>query len=372
MSSALITARYPQWTYAAALASMPMLTHGRLRRLLQLGAPSQVWEMLQAGEKPLQKISPDCWSAWHLVTDESLVHIAELCLDHNITVTTNTDAMYPTSLIGDPHAPAVLFSRGNLELLRHRRVGIVGTRTATQSGRYVARQLGQSLSEAGICVVSGLARGIDFESHVGALNACGSNVAAPVAVVASGVNVVYPPEHHEVWHRVATEGLLLSEVPPLAPALTHQFPLRNRIIAGLSEVLVVVESRTTGGSMITVREAMKRDVTVMAVPGTTKVPSCEGTNLLLRDGCAPVLDVGDVLVALGLDTRREHGCVDAREAPSADEQAVLAALGNEPRSIDEVALLANLAVVDAAVLLGRLEAKDWVAHVDGWWEALLR
>ncbi len=372
MSGSLMTARYPQWVYAAALAALPLQTYKRLRMLMSLGQPSEVWEALQEGERLLPGVKTECWRAWHAVPSQSLVEIAESCIDNDITVTTNRDSRYPSVLLGDPHAPAVIFSKGNLQSLHHRRVGIVGTRTATQQGRYSARHLGQSLAEAGVCVVSGLARGIDYESHVGAFAATGDIAAMPCAVVASGLNKVYPPEHHELWKRMGEEALLLSEAPPNAPAETHRFPLRNRILAALSEVLVVVESRSTGGSMITVREAMKRDITVMAVPGAVKVPSCEGTNMLLRDGCAPVLDVSDVLVALGLDTRRHAGVVDTREPPTATEQLVLEAMGNAPCTIDELSLRTNQRVVDVAVLLGRLEAKDWVGHVDGWWEALLR
>jgi len=365
-------ARYPQWTYAAALAALPLLTHARLRRLIAHDQPSVVWNMLQERERPLPGFQEDTWRAWCNVPASSLIEIAELCIDRNIAVTTNRDRVYPVVLHADPQAPAVIFSQGNLELLQRRRVGIVGTRTATQAGRYFARTLGESLAAEGICVVSGLARGIDYESHVGVFRASGEHAAPPAAVVASGLNKVYPPEHHELWRRIACEGVLISEAAPNAPAETHRFPLRNRILAGLSEVLVVVESRARGGSMITVREAMKRDITVMAVPGAPNVASCEGTNLLLRDGCAPVLDVNDVFVALGLDTRRSNGVVDTRSMPTAEERAVLEVLARVPRSIDEVALLAGQNVVDMAVLLGRLEAKEWVSHVDGWWEALLQ
>jgi DNA processing protein len=147
--------------------------------------------------------------------------------------------------------------------------------------------------------------------------------------------------------------------------------MRNRVIAALSEVLVVVESRTSGGSMITVREAMKRDITVMAVPGAVDVTSSEGTNMLLRDGCAPVMSVDDVLMALGLDNRRAAGWCDHREMPFDDERRILSLMGHSPRSLDEVALLSARSVVDVAVLLGRLEAKGWVAYEDGWWEALV-
>jgi DNA processing protein len=364
-------ARYPQWAYAAALASLPLLTHARLRRLIAHDKPSVVWNMLQEKDRPLPGFKEDTWRVWCNVPQSMLIETAELCIDSNIIVTTNRDRLYPVVLHADPQAPAVIFSQGNLEVLHQRRVGVVGTRTATQAGRHFARTLGESLANAEVCVVSGLARGIDFESHVGVFRATAEQAAPPAAVVASGLNKVYPPEHHELWRRIASEGVLISEAPPNAPAETHRFPLRNRILASLSEVLVVVESRARGGSMITVREAMKRDITVMAVPGAPNVSSCEGTNLLLRDGCAPVLDVDDVFVALGLDTRRENRAIETRQMPTADERAVLEVLAGVPRSIDEVALLAGCSVVNMAVLLGRLEAKEWVSHVDGWWEALL-
>jgi len=147
--------------------------------------------------------------------------------------------------------------------------------------------------------------------------------------------------------------------------------MRNRIIAGLSEVLIVVESRSTGGSMSTVREAMKRDVAVMAVPGSPGMRQSEGTNDLLRDGCAPVTNVDDVLLALNLDTRRAQNWCDPREALSADEAEFLHAMGRGPRSMDELSIHTSHSLVNTAVFLGRLEAKGWVANTDGWWEALV-
>lgn len=363
---------YPQWAYAAALASLPLQTYQRLRRLLDLGEPSAVWELVRTGERPLVKIDNEAWKAWTQAPESLLGETAEVCIESGITVVTHRDPAYPEVLHLDAHAPAVLFVKGNIECLRYRRVGIIGTRTPTQSGRYIARKLGAALASENVSVVSGLARGIDVAAHIGALTGKGHNPSSPVAVVASGLNKVYPPEHKDIWHRIGEEGLLISEAPPNARPEVYRFPLRNRILAGLSEVLVVVESRARGGSMITVREAMKRDITVMAVPGNTEVTSCEGTNILIREGCAPVLDVEDVLVALGLDNRRSGGGCDTREAPTAEERIILEALGGVPRSINEIALLSGQSVIDTAVLLGRLEAKEWTDHTDGWWEALLR
>jgi DNA processing protein len=170
--------------------------------------------------------------------------------------------------------------------------------------------------------------------------------------------------------------VVVSEAPPGTPPETHRFPLRNRILAALCDVLVVVESRARGGSMITVREAATRGVTVMAVPGSPSSPVSDGTNALLRDGCAPVTDVEDVLVALslqsgGLPAGLPLRSVDTRRRPDADEQILLAAFAGLPRTCEELVLATGRSRFDTGVALGRLEADGWVSHDNGWWEALL-
>ena len=368
----MMTTRYPSWTYTAALASLPLITPLRLRRLLSLGDASRVWEMLQAGERPLVGITNDVWRAWHGVSASHVVQIAESCIDHSMTVVSVRDAAYPSMLLGDPDAPAVLFMMGDARVLSRRRVGIIGTRSATQRGKFFARQLGEELAMNDICVVSGLARGIDVEAHVGAMAIPRDVGCGPAGVVASGLDIVYPPEHKRIWGEVGRRGLLISEAPPGTAPQPHRFPMRNRVLAALSEVLIVVESRNRGGSMITVREAMKRDITVMAVPGFPGVAPSEGTNNLLHDGCPPVTDVADVLLALGLDTRGMVSTFEKRITPQQSERHILAIMGRAPHSLDEIALLSGTSVVQTAVQLGRLEALGWVANSGGWWEALTR
>ena len=363
--------RYPDWTYAAALAALPLQTPHRLRRLLSIDAAPRVWDMLQHGERPVVGIADHVWRAWAHVSASHVIQVAEACIDHSITVATMHDASFPQVLLGDPHAPAVLFMAGDTSVLNHRRVGIIGTRHATQRGKYFARKLGTELALNDVSVVSGLARGIDVESHVGALSMGRDEGCGPIAVVASGLDIVYPPEHERIWKQMGRRGLLVSEAPPGTAPEVHRFPMRNRILAALSEVLVVVESRAKGGSMITVREAMKRDITVMAVPGAPGIAPCEGTNNLLRDGCAPVADVTDVMVALGLDTRHRRDFNDPRVPLVGAELSLITAMGRVPHSIDEIALLSATPVVNIAVLLGRLEEKGWVSQSDGWWEALV-
>lgn len=352
---------------AAALAGLPGMTPARLRRLLAVGDATDIATAVCGGSAVVPGIDPSHWATWRVILPRLLDEMPERCRRAGVQVSTHRDASYPFPLRGDPTAPAVVFVRGDIAALAHRRVGIVGTRSATRAGRSFARDLGARLADAGVCVVSGLARGIDVEAHDGSLAARG---APPVAVVASGCDVVYPREHAAIWERVSAAGAVVSEVPPGTRPVAAGFPRRNRIIAALSEVLVVVESRTAGGSMITVAEAAKRDICVMAVPGFPGAPASEGTNALIADGCAPVTGVDDVLTALGLDTRRTGTWFDARRAPTAAEARVLDAFGRRPRTIDELSLVLGSTVLEVAVMLGRLETAGWVASSDGWWEVL--
>ncbi|MEY3589444.1 MAG: processing protein DprA [Actinomycetota bacterium] len=351
---------------AAALAALPLQTHRRLRRLVEAGEPADVFRAIVAGERVIDGVDDRVWRAWRDVggLDDAM---ADRCAEHGISVVSMRDDAYPVCLADDREAPAVLFHRGDLTVLSRRRAGIIGTRTASLSGCNFARMLGRDLALNDVAVVSGLARGIDVHAHRGV---CGESTGAAVAVVACGLDVVYPPEHGLEWDAVVDRGVLLSEAPPGTPPETHRFPLRNRILAALSEVLVVVESRARGGSMITVREALKRDVTVMAVPGAPFSPVSDGTNALLKDGCEPVTDVSDVLVALGLTTASCRRGADTREAPTADERGVLVACTARAVTVDEIVMTLGIPVFEAGVLLGRLETKGWVQQVNGWWEAL--
>jgi DNA processing protein len=251
-----------------------------------------------------------------------------------------------------------------------RRIAVVGTRRCTAYGLDVARDLGRGLAEAGVTVVSGLALGIDGAAHEGALVA-GAGAAPPVGVVGSGLDVVYPRRHRQLWRRVAEAGALLSEAPPGAPPEAWRFPKRNRILAGLSDVVVVVESHATGGSMSTVRAAIDRGITVMAVPGSVRSPSSAGTNGLLADGVAPVTDVGDVLVALSLEGAGATAPLLAPTSAEIDDDPVLAAVDWTPTATEEVLRRTGLSVPDAATQLTRLEVRGLVRRRGGWWERVV-
>lgn len=197
----------------------------------------------------------------------------------------------------DPEPPMFLHALGNTELLNSRpSVGIVGTRRCTTVGRRLAATLGAELAEAGVTVVSGLAKGVDGEAHRGTLAAGGR----AVAVVASGLDVVYPRINTALWHEIGRNGLLISEAPLGTSPDRWRFPARNRIIAALSDFVVVVESHEKGGALSTAAEAALRGISVGAVPGSVASPASAGTNALLVDGAIPIRHTQDVLDSLGI------------------------------------------------------------------------
>jgi DNA processing protein len=276
------------------------------------------------------------------------------------------DPGYPPTLAGDHQAPRVLFSQGDLGLLDQPTVAIVGTRSATHYGQDVAAELGRELARAGVVVVSGLARGIDGAAHHGALAGGG---APPAGVVASGLDVIYPRRHAWLWDQVATRGVLLSESPLGTAPAPWRFPPRNRIIAALAQVVVVVECHHGGGALHTVEAAAQRSIAVMAVPGSVRSPASAGTNALLADGCQPVRDADDVLAALDLERTGRAAPTPARlRALDDDTAAVLHAVDWQPTATDDVMRRTGLGVEQAAAALRGLEDAGLVRAGQGWWE----
>ena len=313
------------------------------------------------------------WSRW-LVADLSRVTEAEL-FDSlaGSGMVLDTDAEYPQALRDDAARPALLFFRGDVTLLVGRRVAIVGTRHCTERGRSIAAGIGRDLAAAGVNVVSGLALGIDAAAHRGTLTALQHGATGrPVGIVASGLDVVYPKANGGLWKLVADSGVIISESPPGTAPDRFRFPLRNRMVAALSELVVVVESRIRGGSMITVDEALERDVPVMAVPGPVDLDASAGTNQLLRDGALVMATNDDVLATLGLSAIRRP--VDRRPAVEGVDHAVLSVFDSgEPLTLDMIVnrtspIGVNLA--QCAMSLGRLEVLGWLVVDGGWFEKL--
>jgi DNA processing protein len=274
-----------------------------------------------------------------------------------------------------PGGPRLLFIEGlRREALGAPRVAVVGTRAASVHGLADARELGAFLGAAGVSVVSGLAIGIDGAAHHGALQAAEAADrfdtpwpvarAGPVGVVATGLDVVYPRRHRVLFERVRRYGVLVGEQPFGTPPDRGRFPVRNRIIAALADVVVVVEATLKGGSRITAERALDYGRPVLAIPGSRRNPAAAGCNALLADGAQPLLDPSDVLVALGLTPGGSRLWSTARgpssAAPaSAAATAVLKALAGEAAHPDQLASRTGLdpgqvaLAVEELVALGR-------------------
>lgn len=280
---------------------------------------------------------------------------------------TKASTRYPSFLGGLADAPPVLSVRGDPELLHGPAVAIVGARNASANGRVFARRLAQELASAGMVVVSGLARGIDTAAHEGALAADG----ATVAVIATGVDLAYPPENAALMEQIAARGAVVSERALGAVARAKDFPRRNRVIAGLSLGVVVVEAAPASGSLITARLALDYGREVMAVPGSPMDPRHRGTNQLLREGAHLVESAADVLAVLGpVPERRPPPPARAARIPRLEAKRVseppvatpatlpdrvLAALGPTPLAVDELIRECDAAAPEMQAVLLELE-----------------
>jgi DNA processing protein len=323
-------------------------------------APSQLRDVYGVGPKLTEKI----------VAADREVDVEEeiaRCRQHGIDILTEAHAAYPRMLreIHDP--PGVLFVRGTLKSDDALGIGIVGTRHASAYGLRQAERLAASLSRAGLTIISGLARGIDAAAHRGALAAGGRTL----AVLASGVLNIYPPEHDKLADEVAARGAVLSESPPLAPPLGGTFPQRNRIISGLSLGVIVIEAGLRSGALITARHAMEQGREVFALPGSVENRSAQGCHRLIRDGAKLIETADDVLEELGpLVEAAPRGDGQIVHHPAELqlnelERQVLAAIDGESTSIDAIVSRSGLPVPQVLSTISVLEMRRLIRRLSG-------
>lgn len=277
-----------------------------------------------------------------------------------IGVVTQLDATYPRLLAQIPAAPPVLYVRGTLTDSDDLAIGLVGTRRSTAYGRHMAEQVAAELSAAGVTVVSGLARGIDGAAHHGALNGGGRTI----AVLASGVDIIYPSEHHVLASRIIESGALVSDYPPGAKPDAPNFPARNRLISGLSLGTLVIEAPRRSGALITVDFAADQGRDVFVLPANADSPASEGSNRLLREGARAITSAADILEDLGLAQLQESQGVETAAVELSDrERRLLAVLGSEPLHIDEITVAVGIPVHEGAAVMTMLELQGLVRNV---------
>ena len=339
---------YEAWT--VALMTLPKMGPVRLQQLLDQDDAESVWRKLQTGQPvSVDRVTSEIVDDWRskaraMSVPEYWASVEALGVQTAELGTTT----YPERLTDDIEPPQMVFSLGQ-SMPTGPTVGIVGTRQCSSYGKRCAFEIGAALANAGVAVVSGLALGIDAQAHHGALSATSNRAGRPVGVVGSGLDIVYPRANAKLWSQVASAGTLMSETPPGVGPERWRFPARNRIIAGLSDAIVVVESHEKGGSLLTVDEAQLRDIPVGAVPGPITSNSATGTNRLLADGAVPVLGVDDVLAMIGHTTPRV--VVDVSD-PDAVSSAVLDVMGWTAQTHEQ---LCNQLDMPAALVASEVE-----------------
>lgn len=267
---------------------------------------------------------------------------------------------FPRILSTIPDPPAVLFYRGDLEaFLGGPTVALIGSRRCSQYGLRVARALGRELASAGVGIVSGLARGIDSEAHRGCIDGGGRTL----AVLGSGLDVIYPRENARLAEDISLTGILMSEFLPGTPPASCNFPRRNRLISAFSKIVVVVEAGDRSGTMITVDAALSQGRDVMAVPGEILRKGSTGSNRLLRDGAGVVTSASDVLDALGISGRA--GSFPAAGPACSRAAPVIAALEEGPLHFDELLRRVSLEAPALLALLVDLEMEGRVVQRPG-------
>lgn len=303
-------------------------------------------------------------------TDKEVQKIIDECLKKDVTMITGNDHRYPQRLRILRDAPAILFVKGREEALQTDMIGIVGARNCSFAAKKQAQTLAQGLSTAGLSVVSGLARGIDQAAHLGSLES------GTIAVVAGGVDVIYPPEHEELYNDIQRNGCIVSEMPIGTKPSPNHFPRRNRIISGLSRGIVVVEAAMKSGSLITAKYAIEQSREIFAVPGSPQDPRCHGSNHLLKQGAHLVQSVEDIITVLkpefDMNTLREPEA-EPYIAPFTEfsisqslKEAILHGLNYTPVEISFIAQDFNLTTQEIMAIILELELEGLIVrHANG-------
>lgn len=351
-----------EWGAWLRLQLTPGVGNDTARRLLAaFGLPTAIW-----GQS---------FSAWQTVTNAKTARAMQNVPDtlplglerleawlnasplHGLV--TLADARYPAALLDTADPPLMLYLNGQIDALAHpRMLAIVGSRNPTPQGETNARQFARSLGQAGVCVVSGLALGVDGAAHAGALE----GGAPTIAVVGTGLDTVYPKRHEALAARITERGLIVSEYPLGTPPLAAHFPQRNRIIAGLSQGTLVVEAAVRSGSLITARLASEQGREVFAIPGSIHAPQSRGCHALIRQGAKLVESAQDILE----DLRMIEVTDRATTAPAASApDDLLEAMGHDPVGLDALQARTGLDTATLQARLLELELNGDVSRMPG-------
>lgn len=341
-----------------ALCNIHGLGNQGIYQLLKaFGNPKSVFS---ASYSQLRQIVPDAIAEKiNAGPDESAAEdmLSWLEADNNHVITL-ADAEYPQSLLQIADPPPILYAKGNLHWLNTIGIAVVGSRNASPQGEKNAEDFSQALAHHGYTIISGMALGVDGAAHRGALKANG----ATIAVVGTGLDIVYPAKHRELAHQIAERGLILSEFPLGTPSKAQNFPRRNRIISGLSVGCLVVEANVQSGSLITARLAAEQGREVFAIPGSIHSPVSKGCHQLIKQGAKLVDDIQDIVDELGIISR-ENNFSESKK--SLESNPLLDSMGFEPVTIEALLERSGLTSENLSAMLLMLELESKVASLPG-------
>ncbi|MDD4929170.1 MAG: DNA-processing protein DprA [Gallionella sp.] len=330
---------------------------GARRLLKQFASPEAVFAASPASLKPFVKAEVAGTIARGIDHEAIAPALAWLETEGNHLVTL-ADEDYPQALLNITDPPILLYVKGRLDLLNRTSVAIVGSRNATPQGIVNAEDFACALSHAGLCIISGMALGIDAAAHRGALRGQGSSI----AVVGTGLDKVYPAANRDLAYTLAGEGALLSEFPLGTPPLGTNFPRRNRLISGMSIGTLVVEASLQSGSLITARQALEQGRDVFAIPGSIHSPQSRGCHALIKQGAKLAETAQDILEELTVQLKPT---ASEAEKPDTKNTGLLALAGFDPVSIDQLCQRSGLTVSQLSAMLLALELEGRIAALPG-------
>lgn len=342
---------------------------GARRLLKEFGSPEAVFAASAGSLRSFVKPDVAAEIAKGIPDDQLAATLAWL-EDSNNHIVTLADSDYPQALLNITDPPLLLYVKGRLDLLNRTALAVVGSRNATPQGLNNAEAFARSLSDAGLCIISGMAHGIDAAAHRGALQAQGSSI----AIVGTGLDKVYPSANRDLAHVLAQQGALVSEFPLGTPPLAANFPRRNRLISGMSIGCLVVEASLQSGSLITARLALEQGRDVFAIPGSIHAPQSKGCHALLKQGAKLVETAQDILEELGSLIPARSPKTHIKDIQETDasvpevsdlDTALLEHLGFDAVDIDTLATRCGLTVSQLSAMLLTLELSGHISVLPG-------
>lgn len=343
------------------LINIKGMWHGKIKKLIDIfGTPEEIYN---ASDTDLKNV--------HRLKEEDIFLLKES--KDNIKAVKELDAMskkgirfvhyghkdYPQRLKNIYDYPYGLFVRGQLPKDEHPTAAIIGTRQCTNYGREIAKKIAEELSLYGVGIVSGLAKGIDSAAHMGTVESGG----AAYAVMGCGVDICYPRENIELFCKCIECGGIISEFPPGTRPAPWQFPQRNRIISGLSDIIIVVEAKEKSGSLITVESALEQGKDVFAVPGRLGDVMSTGCNMLIKAGACIITDIKEILNDIGINTQSENDFIIKNEFTlEKDLQVVYSCLDLLPKSLDQIAEETGYSITNIMQIIIKLQFMDLVTE----------